>query len=161
MWWHVGAASWRRARDVDANVTDEKGYPSLHCAITAISLPLKEQLIVSRSMAPGWQRGFRPALTSMLLESKHSKDLNSAQRRRNWDMFVSPVSAGQDAMEHPGELTLAVLSSTSGHPSSKAGCKTHIPKTPPGAGKPFYKFTLSTHGAWRGSSLLLALSKAL
>lgn len=29
-------------------------------------------------------------------------------------------------------LTLEVLSSVSGHPSQKASCKTHIPKTHPG-----------------------------
>lgn len=47
-------------------------------------------------------------------------------------MFVSLVPDGRDAMEHPGELTLAVLSSMSGDPLSKAGSKTHIPKTHPG-----------------------------
>lgn len=47
-------------------------------------------------------------------------------------MFVSLVPDRRDVMEHPGELTLAVLSSMSGDPLSKAGSKTHIPKTHPG-----------------------------
>lgn len=46
-------------------------------------------------------------------------------------MFVSLVPAGWDAMEHPEELTLLVLGSMSGHPSSKASCKTHISQTHP------------------------------
>lgn len=43
-------------------------------------------------------------------------------------------------------LTLEVLSSVSGHPL-KAGCKTHIPKTHPAAGKPFYTPNLSNPDA--------------
>lgn len=43
----VGALSWRTARDVDVNVTDEKRYLSPHCVVIAINLPLKKQLIVS------------------------------------------------------------------------------------------------------------------
>lgn len=44
-------------------------------------------------------------------------------------------------------LTLQVLSSVSGHPSLKAGCKTHIPKPTLRAGKPFYTLNLSNPDA--------------
>lgn len=68
----VRAISQRTARGVDANVTVEKGYPSLHCAIATISLPLKEQLVVSCSTALGCQRGSdQPSL--------HEKRANTAK----------------------------------------------------------------------------------
>lgn len=68
---------------------------------------------------------------------------------------MSLMPASWDVMENPGELMLVMLISTSGHPSWKAGCKTRIPKTHPGAGKPSYQFTLSNRDAQRGSSLRL------
>lgn len=76
-------------------------------------------------------------------------------------MFVSLVPARQDAMEHPGELTAVVLSLCLDIPHPRQAAKLTSPKPTLGAGKPSYKFTLSIHGAQRGSSFLLPLSEAL
>lgn len=82
-----------------------------------MSLPLKEQLVVSCSMALGCQQGS----DQLSLESQYNKDLNTVQRGRNWEMFISLVPVGQDAVEHPGEQIVVVLSSASGHPSLVEG----------------------------------------
>lgn len=60
-----------------------------------------------------------------------------------------------------GMLTLDVLSSVSGHPSPKAGCKTHIPKTDPACWETILHTQPFKPWCWRCSSLLLALSRAL
>lgn len=159
----VRAISQRTARDVDANVTVEKGYLSLHCAIATISLPLKEQLVVSCSTALGCQRGSdQPSLVLCFMrrEQTQQRPKHSPEKKKLGDVCVPGASrAGCNGASQRADIGSTQLCAW----TSLVKGKTHTPRTHPGCWETIYKFTLSTRDAQRGSPLLLAclVSKAL